>query len=60
LYPLDFYINPKLDLAELLDLDDDSDMDSEDNSEDDKARNRPLDTIELLSRRRPGRDRDLI
>jgi hypothetical protein len=35
-------------------------MDSEDNSEDDKARNRPLDTIELLLRRRPGRDQDPI
>jgi hypothetical protein len=49
-YLLDFYMDPKLDPAELLDLDDDSNTDSEDDSEDDEARNGPLDAIELLSR----------
>jgi hypothetical protein len=47
-------MDPKLDLAKLLDLDNDSNIDSKDNSKDNKARNRPLDTIELLSRRRLG------
>ena len=42
-------MDPKLDLAKLLDSDNNSDTDSKGNSEDDEARNRPLDTIELLS-----------
>jgi hypothetical protein len=59
-HPLDFYTDPKPDPAKLLDLDDNSNTDSEDNSEDNKARNGPLDTTELLLYQRPGRDRDLI
>jgi len=49
LYPPDFYTDPKPDPAELSDSDNNSNTDSEDNSEDNKARNGPLDAIELLS-----------
>jgi hypothetical protein len=41
-------MNPKPDLAKLLDSDNNSNIDSKNNSKDNKARNRPLDTIELL------------